>query len=56
MRVVKLDDVIYGHGFKKRLSATPFIYTFNYFVVNDSSFKILTGVKVTASKEKAKVH
>lgn len=53
MRVVKLDDVIYGHGFKKQLSATPFIYTFNYFDVNESSIKILTGVKVTVSKEKS---
>lgn len=56
MCVVKLYDVIYGHGFKKQLSVTSFIYTFNYFDVNESSIKIFTRVKMTAFKGKAIVH
>lgn len=56
MCVVKLYDVIYGHGFKKQLSVTSFIYTFNYFDVNESSIKIFTRVNVTAFKEKAIIH
>lgn len=53
MCVVKLDDVIYGHGFKKQLSVNPFIFIFHYFDVNESSIKILTSVMVSAFKEKA---
>lgn len=56
MRVLKLYDVIYGFGFKKQLSVTSFIYTFNYFDVNESSIKIFTRVNVTAFKEKAIIH
>lgn len=56
MCVVKFDDVIYGYGFKKWLLVILFIYIFNYFVVNDSFFKILIGVKVIVFKVKVKVY